>query len=116
MFKNTTTTGTLKEVTIFTRKNYEDSIGLIMAFTTKEHGLVTRTFNLPRKVTPKTQLGKSIKDMSLEVPPYLLSSHSLLAEEIERQAEGKSYLLKLEPTGKEKYPYNIVRILSANKQ
>ncbi len=116
MSKNTTVIGTLKEVTIFTRKNYDDSIGLIMAFTTKEHGLIPRTFNLPRKVTPKTHLGKSLRDMSLEIPTYLLSSHSLLAEEVERQAEGQPFLLELEPTGKEKYPYNIVRILSANKQ
>ena len=109
-----TTTGTLKEVSIFTRKNFEDSIGLIMAFNTKDYGLVTRTFNLPRKVTPKTNLGKTIRDMSLDIPKYLLASPTLIREEIERQAEDKSYLLELEPTGKEKYPYNIVRILSAN--
>lgn len=104
------TTGKLVNVSTVDRTSYRRP-GISLLFRTKDFGAITRTYNLPYEgIKKNTVLSKLITSLKLTTSSLLENAPLFLASEIRGQRIDHEFELTLQPTGKDRYPYNIVEI------
>lgn len=103
-------TAKLKNVKFIKRKNY-GRLGIAINFHVENIGEVGRTFNIPKTLKGGSSgLSQLKNELDLVIPESYLDSHFLLTNTISEQLEGKTFSVKVLPTGNKKFPFNIVEI------